>query len=113
SIQITGNQTIVAKFVEVGDPTYEGVHIPTAFSPNSDANHDWWFVFAGSNVSGINIKVYDRWGQLMFNTSDADEGWDGTYNGQPVNTGVYTYLVDATYDSGVTERLSGNITLIR
>ncbi len=113
STQVTQNQTIIARFVEEGDPTYDGVHIPTAFSPNSDGNNDWYFVIAGADVSTVDIRIYNRWGQEMYTSSDPLEGWDGTFNGEPLNSGVYTIIVDVTYEDGNQVRETGNITLVR
>lgn len=112
-MQVTQNQTVIAKFVQEGDPIYDGVYLPTAFSPNSDGNNDWYFVIAGADVATVDIKIFNRWGEIMYESQDAADGWDGTFNGALLNTGVYTIMVDVTYDDGASERLSGNITLVR
>ena len=114
-MQVTQNQTITAHFVEEGDPTYDGVYLPTAFSPNSDGNNDWYFVLAGADVAAVEINIYDRWGQVMYNSSDITDGWNGTGpdGTTPLNSGVYTIIVDVTYTDSKTTRVTGNITLIR
>jgi len=112
-IQVTQNQTIIAKFVKEEDPTYDGVHIPTAFSPNSDGNNDWYFVLVGADVASVDIKIYNRWGELMYQSDDPTDGWGGTFKEANVNAGVYTIIVDAIYDDGARVRTTDNITLVR
>jgi gliding motility-associated-like protein len=59
------------------------------------------------------MHIFDKWGNLVFETLDIEQGWDGTFNGKPVNTGVYVYRMDATLKNGETLMESGNITLFR
>jgi gliding motility-associated-like protein len=60
------------------------------------------------------MRIYDRWGQLLFETTNiAGSGWDGRYNGQPQPQGVYVYLVEADFANGVREKYQGNVTLLR
>ena len=115
-IRVTQNQTIIAHFVPDGEPlpaTYEGAHIPTAFSPNADGNNDWWFVYTGRDIDAINIKIFDRWGEKLYESDDPLEGWDGNYKSKPLNSGVYIYMIKLTHDDGRKETRSGNITLLR
>jgi gliding motility-associated-like protein len=42
---------------------------------------------------GYEFQVFNRWGQMIFHTSDPEQGWNGTYNGNYVETGVYVYLI--------------------
>lgn len=112
-MQVTQNQTIIAHFVEEGDPTYDGVYLPTAFSPNADGNNDWYFVLAGADVEKVTIRIFNRWGEQMYESEDITEGWDGSFNGTPLNAGVYTIIVDVTFQDGVRSRETGNITLVR
>ncbi len=71
------------------------IFVPNAFSPNGDGQNDVLYV-RGSAINGITIfRVFDRWGNLMFETSDINKGWDGTYNGKQVTPDVYVYYVEA------------------
>ncbi len=71
------------------------VKLPTAFTPNDDGNNDI-FRIRGVGISDIEIfRVYNRWGEQLFETSQLSEGWDGTYKGQKVEQGVYMYYVQA------------------
>ncbi len=97
-----------------------GVHVPTAFSPNGDGANDRLVVHGKSRqIARIRLfRVYDRWGELVFEVRDFapnDEafGWDGLFQGQPAQTGVYTWYVELEYRDGYEERLQGNTTLVR
>ena len=59
------------------------------------------------------FRVWNRWGQEVFRSTDPAQGWDGNYNGQPSMTGVYAYLI--TYKNIYNEAkiLKGNVTLVR
>lgn len=97
----------------VGDNCFLGFFVPTGFSPNGDGLNDSFGPKVGKNVQKFTIYVYDRWGNRMYMSSDATERWDGVFNGVKVNTGVYAFMAEVTYDDGKKETLSGNVTLTR
>lgn len=86
--------------------------LPNGFSPNNDGNNDVLYV-RGTGIQSIYLQIFDRYGNLMFATTDQNEGWDGTYKNKPVNTGVYIYNVQVFYKDGRTESKNGNVTLFR
>ncbi len=91
------------------------VFIPTAFSPNGDGKND---VFKASNMSFqryTEFRVFNRWGQEIFNggAGDAKTGWDGTWKGVAQETGNYQYLIKIGYPDGLIETYKGDISLIR
>ncbi len=90
--------------------------VPTAFTPNGDGLNDKFEVL-GSGTFDVNFfRVYNRWGQLVFETmsSNPGDGWDGTFNGEPQGPGVYTWVFSGREKvSGEEKLLSGNVTLIR
>src|SRR5574343_417700 len=92
-----------------------GIYLPTGFSPNGSGNdlNESLVIIVGKDVKSFTLSIYDRWGNLMVNTSDKNYKWDGTYKGQPCNTGVYAYILDVQFIDGKSETRSGNITLIR
>jgi len=64
------------------------------------------------------MNVSDRWGELVFTTENlpADNpttGWDGTLNGEPLNQGVYVYMMEVQLKENVRQLVKGNVTLIR
>ena len=96
------------------DPTtFTGVHVPNAFSPNSDNNNDLFEFYVGWDVESFQIQIFDRWGASVYKTSTVGEFWDGTFKSKTVNTGIYTYVL--VYYSSETgdNKTTGNITVLR
>lgn len=86
---------------------------PNAFTPNNDGRNDSWRVVSYGNMRSFNLVVYNRWGQRVFSTGDANTRWDGTFDGQPCEMGTYYYLLNAQCLTGPTNTYKGEITLIR
>jgi gliding motility-associated-like protein len=99
----------------LGEECIEGIYIPTGFSPNGagEGENETLKLIVGRDVVNFTLSVYDRWGNQIFVTSDDDFEWDGTFNGQKCNAGVYAYILEVRFEDGKNETLSGNITLIR
>jgi gliding motility-associated-like protein len=112
----TQPQTIIAHFVEAGANTperFDGVHIPNAFSPNGDNQNDFLELFIGRDVLEFKFQIFNRWGQLVFETTQSSDAWDGTFKGSPLDTGVFVYQIDFKKNDGSREKRAGNITLMR
>jgi gliding motility-associated-like protein len=92
-----------------------GIFFPTAFSPNGVGNglNEVYQIIAGKDIAAINFKVVDRWGNLMYTSTNKQFKWDGNHKDKPCNSGVYAYVCDVTYENGSTKKFTGNITLIR
>ncbi|MBK8443227.1 MAG: gliding motility-associated C-terminal domain-containing protein [Sphingobacteriales bacterium] len=88
------------------------IFVPNAFTPNGDNLNDELQVF-GSNIADMHLQIFDRWGQLVFESKNTDAVWDGTYRGKPLNAAVFTYTLDVHFGDGTQQLLQGNITLIR
>lgn len=86
--------------------------VPNAFSPNGDGNNDVLYV-RGAAIETFTFRLYNRWGQLIFETSSLQKGWDGTWNGKPQEADAYAYTLTATFIDGTTASKSGHITLLR
>ena len=86
--------------------------IPTVFSPNGDGLNDQFKIY-GKCIVAIKMQVYDRWGERVFITEDLLEGWDGTFNGQIMNTGSYVYQIDISFKDGTVITETGNVNLMR
>ncbi len=87
------------------------VFIPDVFSPGETTNNKLYV--RSLCMQSMNFAVYDRFGNKIFQTADQDKGWDGTYNGKPMNIGTYVwYLQGLEYDGTRIEK-SGNVVLIR
>src|SRR5690606_18844155 len=86
--------------------------LPNAFSPNGDGVNDVFYV-RGGPFETMELKIYNGWGELVFETTDPLFGWDGTHDGTPEINGVYVYSVIATTTDGLTHDRSGKVSLIR
>ncbi|MBK6622522.1 MAG: gliding motility-associated C-terminal domain-containing protein [Saprospirales bacterium] len=95
------------------------VYIPNTFSPNFDGINDYFLPFAGKEAVAIrDFKVFDRWGALVFSRSafipnDMLLGWDGTFNGKSMNSGLFTYFVEIEFADGEVEVYKGGVHLVR
>jgi gliding motility-associated-like protein len=85
---------------------------PTAFTPNGDNLNDNFSVF-GQYVVGFEMKIFNRWGELLFSTNDIQSGWDGTYLGNEMPEGTYTFIAHITDRAGRTFKRSGSVLLLR
>ena len=92
-----------------------GIHFPTAFSPDGigDPLNENYTIIVGKDIKEFMFYIYDRWGNVMFESSSKTLKWNGTYKGLPCNSGVYAYMADVVYITGEKKVFSGNITLIR
>lgn len=86
--------------------------LPTGFSPNGDGENDILYV-RGAAIKTLDLKIYNRWGQLIFETTSQSKGWDGTFNGEPQPIEAYGYVLSVSFIDGSTKLLKGNITLLR
>ncbi len=95
------------------------VFIPNIFSPNFDGTNDVFTVIGGAGIAQIKaFRVYDRWGALLHSVenvapNDNDYGWDGSFKGSAMPTGVYVYYAELEFLNGNTEIFRGDVTLVR
>ncbi|QQS30670.1 MAG: gliding motility-associated C-terminal domain-containing protein [Sphingobacteriales bacterium] len=87
------------------------VFVPNIFTPNGDGRNDK-LVITGVGIAAIELNIYDRWGGKVFFSTDISEEWDGTVNGEMLNSGVFVYTLLVTYFDNQTKLFSGNITLV-
>jgi len=90
----------------------EIVELPTAFTPNGDGRNDV-FIVRGKDIIKIRLRIFNRWGELVFESKDPNLGWDGTYKGEPQEMEVYDWLLNATLKNGQDVFRKGNVTLLR
>jgi gliding motility-associated-like protein len=88
------------------------IYIPNAFTPNGDALNPVFYAY-GTGITVFDMKIFDRWGELLFESNDIYAGWDGKYKGAPCPEGVYTYQIYYIEDQKEEHLLFGRITLIR
>ena len=108
SFTVISSDTLVMTWRKVETVLY----LPTAFSPNGDQNNDVLYIY-GDGIQEVYLAIYNRWGQLVFETEAPKVGWDGVFNGVLQNTGVFVYKLNGKFITGEEIVKSGNITLMR
>ncbi|MBC8046534.1 MAG: gliding motility-associated C-terminal domain-containing protein, partial [Fimbriimonadaceae bacterium] len=82
------------------------------FSPNNDGINDLLYLIGLLPENLISFTVYNRWGEIVFETNDILAAWDGKYDNEDVPMGVYAFTIQYI-NAGVIQIRSGNITLVR
>jgi gliding motility-associated-like protein len=95
-------------------PNYD-VFIPNAFTPNGDGENDYWQIFGNlSAFKQVEIALFNRIGEKVFESKDAYFKWDGTYKGEKVPPGVYVYYAKFVWLNNHSDnKYTGSVTIIR
>ena len=88
------------------------IYIPNAFSPNSDRDNDVFRIY-GTNITYLELRIFNRWGEQIHIARGVNSSWDGTYKLNEVEMGVYAYVVEIELESGYTETFRGGVTVVR
>jgi gliding motility-associated-like protein len=105
--------------VVVNDVCPPRIFVPKAITPDvaKDPDKNDVLKIFGANFINFKMRIFNRWGEVIYETTDKNQSWDGTYNGEPVPFGVYPYVI--TYDSEYEKdnenprMLNGSVTVIR
>jgi gliding motility-associated-like protein len=89
------------------------VALPNAFTPGTNGINNYFTILSRGIVEIHYFRVFNRWGNKLFETNNINTGWDGTFNGKPQPFDVYVYDVEAATNEGVIFHTTGNVTLIR
>jgi gliding motility-associated-like protein len=103
-MQSISNHTLV--------PVKSTLYAPTAFTPNGDGLNDE-FETKGIYIKEFNLKIFNRWGEKLFESDDCFATWDGTFKGELVPNDVYLYIVEAIGADGVRHVIKNDLTLLR
>ena len=106
---LTAGEQLETSEVECFQPH---VFVPNIFSPNGDGQNDVLYV-RGMGISSFSFVIYDRWGEKVFESSDATNGWDGRFKGKEMLSDVYVYYLKAVMTDGTTVEKKGDISLVR
>ena len=87
--------------------------MPNTFTPNGDGHNDIFKAKEYRNLSEFHAYIFNRWGQKLYEWADPAEGWDGTYHGSEVKTGVYFVLVKARGTDDVIYNIRKDVNLLR
>lgn len=94
------------------------IFVPNTFTPNGDGVNDI-FVPVGKSIATLRMVIHDRWGELLHEMDGLENGWDGTYRGEPVKSDVYvwrmeyTFYIDKEGTEGVLQTQMGHIQVLR
>lgn len=107
---LTGCVTIVPVVANI---IYDGIVIPNTFTPNGDGVNDLLTVLIDNSVRIKSFKVFNKWGEVIFTTTDVYNYWDGTRRGEPLPVGVYYWMIDAIDKEGAKYRKGGAVTVLK
>jgi gliding motility-associated-like protein len=90
------------------------LYVPNTFTPNNDMfNNIFKPIVSGYDQNRFTLYIYDRWGELLFETHNSEVGWDGTYQGSIVQNGVYVWKIDVRTHNNLRKEYVGHVTLLR
>ncbi len=89
------------------------LYVPTAFSPNGDGANDLFRIKASGVIKKFIIRIFNRWGEQVFESNDINESWDGFYKGVAQPLSSYGWSAEYTFSDGSKYTKSGNVTLVR
>jgi gliding motility-associated-like protein len=94
------------------DPFY---YVPNTFIPDGDGVNDIWNVVFSSpeDVKKYSMQIFDRWGELIFETKNIYQGWDGTYRNSQCQDGTYVWKLTFSWDDYRTFQKLGHVNLLR
>jgi gliding motility-associated-like protein len=88
------------------------LYVPNTFTPNGDQLNDV-FLIPTTNLVEYNIKIFDRWGSLLFESTDVAVSWDGTYKGKAVASDVYVYAITGQGADRISYTKRGHVTVLK
>jgi len=90
------------------------IYVPNSFTPNGDGINDLFEVFGNKNQwVYLNVNIFNRWGEKVFESNDINFGWDGRYKGELQNPSVFVYYITIVLNNGDNFFKKGSLTLIR
>ena len=92
---------------------YSRVVIPSAFTPNNDGLNDTLYLLTIGIKELIDFKIFNRWGEIVFESQDLKQGWDGNFKEEPQEIGRYVYYYIAETITGDRREGKGDIALLR
>lgn len=89
------------------------LYVPNSFTPDGTNGANDIFRIGYSNIASFHILIFDRWGEVIYESRDLDFGWDGTYKGTVVQDGIYVYKIKALGKDGVKYDVTGHISVLK
>jgi gliding motility-associated-like protein len=94
-----------------GTTLTDGVFIPNSFTPNGDGRNEYFRAY-GTAIAGINMKIFNQWGEGIYEGSDVTTGWDGKQKGKLQPMGVYFYVIKIRFTNGTESIRKGAVNLL-
>jgi gliding motility-associated-like protein len=121
AVDSVGNQSDMSSIICIDLSEFLGCRfsLPNIFTPNGDGTNDYFIPFPGyTSVNNVEMKIFDRWGRMVFETQDPAIQWDGTdkTTKQPCSDGTYFYTCDVfeiTLGGATKRNLHGTVTILR
>ena len=108
----SGNSNIISQSNHADVVPEMRIFVPNTFTPNGDGLNET-FGAKGEGIGWFDMQIYDRWGNLVFRTSNINQQWDGTLNKQKAPEGAYVYKIFARGVYEGARSLDGTVTLLR
>jgi len=114
-LQVTDANNCVGKDTVIVDlkDCMTGFYIPSAFTPNNDGKNDIFRPLLFGNIKQYKFVIYNRWGQIVFQTNEPGKGWDGTFGGVRQDPNVFVWTCTWQLDGGEIKTEKGTVALVR
>ncbi|MFI5188617.1 MAG: gliding motility-associated C-terminal domain-containing protein, partial [Chitinophagales bacterium] len=113
----SGNTCVTTNLVTSNNVTIkgciEGFHVPTAFTPNNDGKNDRFMPLLFGNVKQYKFTIYNRWGQVVFQTGEVGKGWDGTAGGVKLDPTIFAWMCTYQLEGERIKTEKGTVVLVR
>lgn len=111
-----GCETVYLEYnIGVSECTCE-IAAPNVFTPNGDQTNETFEINGSQNLARYNLRIYNRWGTILYQSDDISKVWDGTLNGEEVPSGVYFWTIEVSCIQGISivdNSFKGNVTVLR
>ncbi|WP_207494987.1 gliding motility-associated C-terminal domain-containing protein [Aridibaculum aurantiacum] len=114
AVRALGAQACQASSAGTANPTTlsNNIFIPNVFTPNGDGRNDIFRVY-GNDLAAVDLRIFNQWGEMIYETRDMQRGWDGSYKGRQQPVGVYVYAASITLRDGSNIVKKGSFSLVR
>ena len=92
------------------------VYVPNAFSPDFNGYNDLFLPYSNCMLQNYSMRIFNRWGALIYSTTNPEEGWNGKFNNKDIDEGVYVYLLEFDVNQrgeNIPKKLSGDVTVVK
>lgn len=101
-------------WVDIDECSYDGVYVPNSFTPGRLDGINDVFQVVGQNLERIEMHIFNRWGERIYEIHHIDASWDGTYLGEPCQEDVYVWFLKYKFvGNSFEEEIRGHVTLVR